>query len=191
MTNVPDIEARRLLEASLEADRAGDADGAFSLLQASVRASAFNPDAHHLLGADYAQRGDHARAVLHLATAVEQAPARAETRLQLGLLWLVVGNRNTAAQVLEPLARLPDMPRPCTHYANALRNLCADDAASAASALELGLAIGGKNIPLQHDMGELLARIRRAESGRHERSRIASRCSRGWPFPRTAGGRPS
>src|SRR5437762_1791100 len=83
-----DEQSRALLAQALAAVQAGDADAAFALLQRSLATPRPSALAHHLAGAEYAQRGDIGNAVLHLTHALEAMPSLHVARLQLALLWL-------------------------------------------------------------------------------------------------------
>ena len=151
-------EAQRLLEAAVQAARIGDDTAALALLQRSVKESRFNPIAHYLLGAEYAQRQQYGDAVLHMTTAVEQAPELWIARLQLGLLWLTLGNPASAQAQLQPLSRLPegDVLR---RFGDALAALCRDDLRTAVEQLRAGLLTGSDNAPLMADMRRLLSAV--------------------------------
>ena len=154
--STPDAQA--LLQAAIEANQRGDADRALGLLQQSVAAQHLNPIAHYLLGTEYAQAQRYGDAVLHMTTAVEQAPELWTARLQLGLLWLTLANPATAVAQLQPLAGLPDTDA-LHHFGLGLVHLAGDDLPAARAALARGLEIGGDNVPLQGDMRMLIERI--------------------------------
>jgi predicted Zn-dependent protease len=151
-------QAQALLGSAIAALQAGDGERALTLLQDSLAANPLNPWAHYLLGAEYAQRQRYGDAVLHFTTAVEQDPSLAAARLQLGLLWLSLGNAEAAAAPLQPLASL-DEGDPLRHFARALLSLCRDDLGSASAELRHGLRLDNRNAPLAADMQRLLAAI--------------------------------
>src|SRR2546427_2713661 len=63
-----------LLQDAVVASRVGDGDRALALLRSCVAQQHFNPTAHYLLGAEQAQRQAYGDAVVHMTTAIEQAP---------------------------------------------------------------------------------------------------------------------
>lgn len=148
-------QTQSLLEAAVRASRMGDGEQALSLLRSCIARNPTNPTAHYLLGAEYAQSERYGDAVVHLTTAVEQAPSLWMARLQLGLLWLTLSNPTAAMTALQPLNDLPETD--ALHYfGRALGALCADDLPVAASLLQTGLQVGGDNAPLLADMQHLL-----------------------------------
>jgi Flp pilus assembly protein TadD len=157
-------DAHGLLLAALAADAEGDADRSLALLRQSVEAQPVNPYAHHLIGAELAARGAHGDAVLHLTTAIEQGPQMHEARLQLGLLWLTLGNLATASTVLQPLLALP-ADNGLHHFGLALCELAAGDPVAARASLRRGLEAGTANAPLMGDMTMLLRRLEQEVPG--------------------------
>ena len=164
MTNDPRHQAQQLLEEAMAIDARGDADRAAELLHRSIALQPVNPFAHYLLGADCAERGRNGDAVLHLTTAVEQAPQLWEARLQLGLLWLTQDNLQTAADVVRPLAQLPDTTA-IHHFGAALALVSGGQLGLACAALRHGLGIGCDNAPLMADMRTLLQRLEKLQPG--------------------------
>ncbi len=162
MTHDSQDPAIRLIEEAMAADAQGDADASARLLRESIALQRVNPFAHYLLGADHASRGEIGDAVLHLTTAVDQAPQLHEARLQLALLWLTQDNLRTAGEVARPLAQLPDTST-MHHFGAALAGLADQDTPRAAAALRQGLAIGCDNVPLMGDMRTLLQRLEDAD----------------------------
>jgi tetratricopeptide (TPR) repeat protein len=154
----PPSQASELLEAAVQAANAGEEDRSFELLQRSVAASHLNPAAHYLLGADYAQRRHYGDAVLHMTTAVEQAPQLWVARVQLGLLWLTLRNPHAAQGVLQPLAQLPSSDA-LRLFGEGLLALAADELSNAARQLSAGLEVGVPNPPLMADMRRLLEAV--------------------------------
>jgi len=155
--DVPD-DADALVAAALAADAQGDGERSNALLHRSLALRHFNPHAHYLLGTAFAAEGRSGDAVLHMTTAVEQAPQLAEARLQLGLLWLTLDNPATAAGVLRPLLELPAQGA-LHHFGAALVFVAENRVADACDALRQGLAIGCANAPLMGDMRTLLGRL--------------------------------
>jgi tetratricopeptide (TPR) repeat protein len=154
MTTAPE-QAQALLEAATRASQGGDGEQALLLLRRCVEQNHVNPAAHYLLGAEYAQGQRYGDAVVHLTTAVEQAPSLWIARLQLGLLWLTLSNPTAAITALHPLHDLPETDA-LHHFGRALTALCGDDLPSASSLLQAGLQVGSDNAPLLADMQRLL-----------------------------------
>ena len=161
MTQDSQDQAARLIEQAMAADAQGDADAGVRLLRQSIALQPHNPFAHYLLGADCASRGLNGDAVLHLTTAVEQAPQLHEARLQLALLWLTLDNPRTAGDVVRPLSQLPDTMA-LHHFGAALALIARDEGELACAGLRQGLAIGCDNPPLMGDMRTLLQRLENA-----------------------------
>ncbi len=169
MNNDSRNEAQRLLEEAMAVDAQGDADRCAQLLRESIALQPVNPFAHYLLGADLVVRGQHGDAVLHMTTAMEQAPQLWEARLQLGLLWLTLDNLQTAATVAQPLTALPDTTA-MHHFGAALSLIAAGQVGLASAALRHGLAIGSDNVPLMGDMRTLLQRLEQAQQSASQES---------------------
>lgn len=159
-----DEQSRALLEQALAAERAGDADGAFALLQRSLATPHPSALAHHLAGAEFAQRGDMGNAVLHFTRALDAMPGLHVARLQLVLLWLTQRSPASAAATLQPLLAAAD-PTSIGHFARALDALTRDDAAAAIVALDSGIAAGSDNAALLEDMRSLRLRLAAALAG--------------------------
>ena len=153
-----DAESQALLAQALAAEQAGDADAAFSLLQRSIATPAPSPLAHHLAGAEFAQRNDIGNAVLHFSRALELAPELHIARLQLALLWLTQSSPRSAAATLQPLLDANDETS-MGHFARALAALARDDAATAMAWLDSGLAAGHPNAALIGDMRAMRSRL--------------------------------
>lgn len=171
MTNTPAAptdaapeDADALVLAALAADAQGDSERSTTLLQRSLALRHFNPHAHYLLGTAFAEAGRNGDAVLHMTTAVEQAPQLAEARLQLGLLWLTLDNPATAVAVLSPLTTLP-ADSALHQFGAALVCVGEGRVEAACAALRAGLAIGCGNAPLMGDMRVLLERLEQNSAG--------------------------
>jgi predicted Zn-dependent protease len=159
-----DAESRTLLAQALAAEQAGDADAAFALLQRSLATPRPGALAHHLAGAEYAQRGDIGNAVLHFTRALDTMPGLHVARLQLALLWLTQGSPASAAATLQPLLAAAD-PTSIGHFARALDALARDDARAAIASLDDGIAAGNENAALVGDMRALRTRLASALAG--------------------------
>ena len=157
-TSHGDAESQTLLAQALAAEQAGDADAAFSLLQHSLATPRPSALAYHLAGAEYAQRGDIANAVLQLERALELAPEQHVARLQLALLWLTQHSPASAAITLQPLLAAPDSTA-IGHFARALEAMSRDDALAAISCLDSGIDAGDPNVALLSDMRALRMRL--------------------------------
>jgi predicted Zn-dependent protease len=159
-----DEQSRALLAQALAAEQAGDADGAFELLQRSLATPRPSALAHHLAGAEFAQRGDVGNAALHFTRALDAVPGLHVARLQLVLLWLTQGSPTSAAATLQPLLAASD-PTSIGHFARALDSLTRDDTAAAIAALDDGIAAGNDNAALLGDMRTLRTRLAAALGG--------------------------
>jgi|GEM_PF-1343433 len=153
-----DTQSRELLSQALAAEQAGDADAAFELLQRSLATPRPGALAHHLAGAEYAQRGDMGNAVLHFTRALEAVPGLHVARLQLALLWLTQESPASALAVLQPLLATPD-DTGIGHFARALEALARDNVPVAIASLDSGIAAGSDNAALLEDMRRLRARL--------------------------------
>lgn len=158
-----DEESRTLLAQALAAEQAGDAEAAFALLQRSLATPRPGALAHHLAGAEYAQRGDMGNAVLHFTRALDAMPGLHVARLQLALLWLTQQSPTSAAATLQPLLAASD-PTSIGHFARALDALARNDANAAVAALDDGIAAGNDNAALVGDMRALRTRLATALS---------------------------
>lgn len=164
-TGAPQADAGTpsLLQQALEAERRGDGDAAFELLKRSIASPTPNPLAHHLLAAEFMERGEIGNAVLHFTRTLELAPGMDVARLQLALLWLGQGNPAITATTLQPLLDTP--PGTALHaFATALSKLSGSDIDGAMASLEAALAADCDNKPLVSDMRTLLDRLRGAKS---------------------------
>lgn len=159
-----DEQSRALLAQAMAAERAGGADAAFALLQRSLATPQPSALAHHLAGAEYAQRGDMGNAALHFTRALDAMPGLHIARLQLALLWLTQGSSASAAATLQPLLAASD-PTSIGHFARALDAMTRGDAAAAIVALDSGIAAGSDNAALLQDMRTLRTRLAAALVG--------------------------
>ncbi|MBW8760152.1 MAG: hypothetical protein JF586_21375 [Burkholderiales bacterium] len=159
-----DEQSRALLAQAMAAERSGDADAAFALLQRSLATPRPSALAHHLAGAEHAQRGDMGNAVLHFTRALDAMPGLHVARLQLALLWLTQGSSASAAATLQPLLAASD-PTSIGRFACALDAMTRDDAAAAIVALDSGIAAGSDNAALLEDMRTLRTRLAAALAG--------------------------
>ncbi|WP_457331680.1 hypothetical protein [Rhizobacter sp. P5_C2] len=149
----------QLAEQALAASRAGRTDQSLALWRQCVALHHELPRVHYLLGAEYAQARQYEHAVVHLSIAVEQDPAFAAARLQLGLLWLTLKAPRHAEQALAPLSQLPH-DSAWFHFGAGLVALARGEVPAAEAKLADGLALPFDNAPLQADMQRLLASLR-------------------------------
>jgi tetratricopeptide (TPR) repeat protein len=150
--------AEHLLQEARNASQRGAVDEALRLYGASIAVRHFNPVAHYLLGAEYAELGRTGDAIVHMTKAVEQAPELGAARLQLGLLWLLAGSPQAATAQLGPLRELPadDALR---RFGEAIVLLAQSDLDGASRRLRDGLALKCDNAALVDDMARLLQRL--------------------------------
>jgi len=160
--NLPlEDQLQALYASALQASHEGRIDDAVQGWQQCLALLPRFPQVHHLLGAEHAQAGRYGDAVLHLSLAIEQDPALATARLQLGLLWLTLEAPGQATQVLQPLLAGPASDA-LTQFAAGLSALAMNDMSTAERHVAQGLSLPLENVPLRKDMEKLLASVRAA-----------------------------
>jgi hypothetical protein len=117
-----------------------------SRLRAAIAREPGNAELHYLLGAELAQRREYPEAVLQMRTALDIDPKLHFARLQLGLLYLTMSQPDDSLAIWAPLEELEALIR--------------DDFSSCIGFLQRGIDLNKQNAPLNHDMTQLLAKVR-------------------------------
>jgi tetratricopeptide (TPR) repeat protein len=127
-------------------------------LRSAVVQDPRNAELRYLLGAEMAQRGDYAGAVMEMSSAIALNPLLHTARFQLGLLHLTLNHLDHAREVLAPLEALNDSAA-LKHFKRGLCALIEDDFANCASHLRKGIELNLENAPLNKDMEMLTERV--------------------------------
>jgi Flp pilus assembly protein TadD len=149
------LDDEELLHLAIEATRNGRHGDAIQYLKEAATKSEGNAKVRFLLGAEHAQIGMFDRAAENMAAALDLDPDLVPARFQLGLLHLVRGNTNEAAEVWKPLDSLPDSD-PYMHFARGLEALARNDFARCMESLTRGLGLNKSNPALNADMQRML-----------------------------------
>ena len=124
-----------------------------------------NAELHYLMGAQLAQLGHYERAATEIIQALELQPDLHTARLQLGLLYLTLGQPERSLASWEPLGSLAldSWPR---LFKQGLEALIHDDFERCVLLLEAGMSANTVNAPLNGDMERLAAKARAAAENR-------------------------
>ena len=115
-------EAARLFDQGVAAQEAGDLKEAAALYRKAIEVEPKHFNSHNNLGALYAGKGFHAKAVENFRGAVKANPQFVEGWANLGRSLVVQRRRDQAIEALEEgLAANPDSPAMLTHLAAGLR----------------------------------------------------------------------
>jgi tetratricopeptide (TPR) repeat protein len=116
-------------------------------LRAAIVRDPGNAELRYLLGAELAQRREYPEAVAQMRTALDIDPKLHFARLQLGLaIWA-------------PLEEL-DESAALKAFKRGLEALIRDDFSTCIGFLQRGIALNKQNAPLNHDMSQLIDRVR-------------------------------
>jgi tetratricopeptide (TPR) repeat protein len=127
-------------------------------LERAVAADPSNPELRHLLGAEYAQVGEYARAEREFREVLALNPAAHVARFQLGLLDLTLGEPGRAMEVWAPLELLP-AGAALKSFKRGLEALIRNEFETCARLLGEGIEANTQNLPLNDDMRRVLARL--------------------------------
>ncbi|HEY0588454.1 MAG TPA: hypothetical protein VGD52_20135 [Pseudoduganella sp.] len=152
------LDQAELLQLAINAGGSGESGAAIAYLKEAVARADATPQAHYLLGAEYAQIGmfDRAAGEMEAALALDQTLHTA--RLQLGLLWLGANQPQRAAEVLRPMEEA-GVPAELQQFGRGLLQLIADQPAAARAALAQGIVLNAANAPLNADMQRIIDQI--------------------------------
>ena len=120
---------------------------------------------HYLLGAELAQAAEYERAVAEMTRALQLQPNLHTARLQLGLLYLTLGQPAQSLATWQPLDAL-DPQAYLRLFKEGLEALIRDDFVRCVALLEAGIRANTQNAPLNQDMGRLISKARAATSQR-------------------------
>jgi len=134
-----------------------------SQLERAVHDDPRNAKLRYLLGAELAQHQHYTRAVEEITQALVHGPELHTARLQLGLLYLTLGQSAPAVASWAPLERLRE-GSPLLLFKRGLEALVRDDFAQCIRFLEAGIAGNSENPALNRDMGLIVDKAREALS---------------------------
>lgn len=123
-----------------------------------------DPRLHFLRGSTLAGKQRAIEAHRSLQKAVELAPDYALARYQLGFFELTSGEADRALSTWGPLLKLPT-ENYLRRFVEGLTHLVRDEFAAAIAQFEAGMALNEDNLPMNHDIGLLVAECRKALSG--------------------------
>jgi len=128
-------------------------------LRAAIAREPANAELRYLLGAELAQRREYAEAVAQMRTALDIDPQLHFARLQLGLLYLTLSQPKDSLAIWEPLEEL-DEAAALKSFKRGLEALIRDDFSACIGFLQHGIALNKQNAPLNHDMTQLIDKVR-------------------------------
>lgn len=123
-----------------------------------------DPRLHFLRGSTLAGKQRAIEAHRSLQKAVELAPDYTLARYQLGFFELTSGEADRALSTWGPLLKLPN-DNYLRRFVEGLTHLVRDEFAAAIAQFEAGMALNEDNLPMNHDIGLLIAECRKALSG--------------------------
>ena len=130
-----------------------------SRLRAAIAREPGNAELHYLLGAELAQRQEYPEAVRQMRTALDIDPKLHFARLQLGLLYLTMAQPDDSLAIWAPLEELEETAA-LKAFKRGLEALIRDDFSSCIGILQRGIDLNKQNAPLNHDMTQLIAKVR-------------------------------
>jgi tetratricopeptide (TPR) repeat protein len=157
-------DAPQLLNMALAAMARNDAQASIDLLKQAIALDDELAEAHYLLGAEYASRGEYDAAVAAMRAALARKPELAVARLQLGLLLLTLSRVEEAASTWGLLDALPP-EHPLHLFKSGLMHLVGQRFEQAVSALKAGIERNTENPALNRDMQRVIEQIRRQQAG--------------------------
>jgi tetratricopeptide (TPR) repeat protein len=129
-------------------------------LEQAVSRAPDNAPLRYLLGATLASDHEYERAADEMMHALQLQPDLHTARLQLGLLYLTMGQPPSRSRAIwEPLDALAPTS-PLRLFKRGLEALVRDDFADCVDLLEQGIRANHDNEPLNHDMGLVLRAAR-------------------------------
>jgi tetratricopeptide (TPR) repeat protein len=128
-------------------------------LRAAIAREPGNAELHYLLGAELAQRREYQEAVLQMRTALDIDPKLHFARLQLGLLYLTMAKPDDSLAIWAPLEELEETAA-LKAFKRGLEALIRDDFGACIGFLQRGIALNTQNAPLNHDMTQLIEKVR-------------------------------
>ena len=130
-----------------------------SRLRAAIARDPGNAELHYLLGAELAHCQAYPEAVTQMRTALDIDPKLHFARLQLGLLYLTMSQPGDSLAIWAPLEEL-DESAALKAFKRGLEALIRDDFPACIGFLQRGIALNKQNAPLNHDMSQLIDRVR-------------------------------
>jgi tetratricopeptide (TPR) repeat protein len=143
-------------------------------LEQAVASNPDNAPLRYLLGATLASDQQYDRAADEMMHALQLQPDLHTARLQLGLLYLTMGQPPSRSRAIwEPLERLAP-GSPLRLFKQGLEALVRDDFAACVDLLEQGISANHDNQALNHDMELVLQAARQRLAAAQSRSSEAS-----------------
>jgi tetratricopeptide (TPR) repeat protein len=128
-------------------------------LRAAIAREPGNAELHYLLGAELAQRREYPEAVVQMRTALDIDPKLHFARLQLGLLYLTMAQPDDSLAIWAPLEDLEETAA-LKAFKRGLEALIRDDFNACIGFLQRGISLNKQNAPLNHDMTQLIEKVR-------------------------------
>src|SRR6187399_3700899 len=128
-------------------------------LRAAITRDPGNAELRYLLGAELAERREYPEAVAQMRTALDINPKLHFARLQLGLLYLTMSQPDDSLAVWAPLEDLEETAA-LKAFKRGLEALIRDDFPTCIGFLQRGIDLNKQNAPLNHDMSQLIDRVR-------------------------------
>ena len=147
-----------MLAASLGADGLMES-AELQRLRAAIVREPGNAELRYLLGAELAHCREYSEAVEQMRNALDLDPKLHFARLQLGLLYLTMSQPTNSLAIWAPLEEL-DENAALKAFKRGLEALIRDDFSACIGFLQRGIALNKQNAPLNHDMSQLIDKVR-------------------------------
>jgi tetratricopeptide (TPR) repeat protein len=128
-------------------------------LRAAIVRDPGNAELRYLLGAELAQRREYTEAVAQMRSALDIDPKLHFARLQLGLLYLTMSQPDDSLAIWAPLEELEETAA-LKAFKRGLEALIRDDFSACIGFLQKGISLNTQNAPLNHDMSQLIDKVR-------------------------------
>jgi tetratricopeptide (TPR) repeat protein len=128
-------------------------------LRAAIVRDPGNAELRYLLGAELAHHREYPEAVVQMRTALDIDPKLHFARLQLGLLYLTMSQPDDSLAIWAPLEELEETAA-LKAFKRGLEALIRDDFSRCIGYLQQGIALNKQNAPLNHDMSQLIEKVR-------------------------------
>lgn len=160
MTNamLAGLDQTELFQLARNASDDNEHGKAIAYLKEAVERTDATAHARYLLGAEYAQSKLYTRATGELEAALALDPGLHIARLQLGMLWLSMGESARGTEVLSALLELPEQ-EPLRLFGDGLIQLAENQLPAALRALTQGIARNSANQALNKGMQQVVAGI--------------------------------
>jgi tetratricopeptide (TPR) repeat protein len=164
------LDSEELLHLALRASKNEDIESAIGYLKSATAQSPNDARAIYLLGALHAEIGLYQRAIDELLHAIELDPNLHTAQLQLGMLYMTLGQSHEAMEAWAYLDRL-DQNNPLHLFKQGLECLTRNELDQCVEYIGKGLSINGDNSALNRDMESVFTKVKNVLLDSAEESR--------------------